>query len=478
LAADLEGMSSSLLRRVAIVCAVLLGIGLVGGAGFHLANTQAEARESVLQVFDDRATLAARIVGDNLLASDPKTREWATAAFAADGKALSEALAGSLEPSLPWMAVLKQDGTALGASSADAQRRVAALRTETGFRRAIDTDMVAYGDLITEDGVAWFHVFQPYAVGGDIRVLVLPQAAKSVNVLLSSALNVASASSYVVDSTGQVVVASDGTEPGGALPDPALAAAASKADRGEFGQSYFVANAVVSSNWHTVVVTSRSSLLAPYDHTARSAWLIFAAFATSVLLMMMIGAGMLVSTSRVAHSRLHDQLTGLPSRALLVQNTEAAIRQWRRQYGVSSASSGPVAALFLDLDGFKPVNDTYGHAAGDALLKAVAERLVAATRPEDFVSRFGGDEFLVLCRGLQTEDDAFAVADRIQKYLDEPFEVLGQTVRIGVSIGIATVGEHADQAESLIQNADTALYQAKNNGRGRIEWFTPDLTPA
>jgi diguanylate cyclase (GGDEF)-like protein len=471
-------MSSSLLRRVAIVCAVLLGIGLVAGAGSYLANTQAEARESVLQVFDERAILAAGITGDTLLASDPKTREWASSAFAVDGKALSEALAAGVDPSLPWLAVLKQDGTALGASSADALSRVGALRTETGFRRATDTNTMAFGDYIIEDGVAWLHAFQPYAVGGDIRVLVLPQAAKDMNVLLRSALSVAGASSYVVDSTGQVIVASDSTEPGGALPDPALVAATGKADRGEFGQSYFIANAVAGSSWRTVVVTSRSALLAPYDNTARSAWLIFAAFATSVLLIMMIGAGMLVSTSRVAHSRLHDQLTGLPSRALLVQNTEAAIGQWRRQNGASGASSGLVAALFLDLDGFKPVNDTYGHAAGDALLKAVAERLVAATRPEDFVSRFGGDEFLVLCRGLQTEDDAYAVADRIQNYLNEPFEVLGQTVRIGVSIGIATVGAHADQAESLIQNADTALYQAKNNGRGRIEWFTPDLTPA
>ena len=82
------------------------------------------------------------------------------------------------------------------------------------------------------------------------------------------------------------------------------------------------------------------------------------------------------------------------------------------------------------------------------------------------------------CRGLRTEDDAFAVADRIQNYLNEPFEVLGRTVRIGVSIGIATVGEDADQADSLIHNADTALHRAKTNGRGRIERFTPDMATA
>jgi diguanylate cyclase (GGDEF)-like protein len=471
-------MSSSILRRLAMVCAVLLGAGLVGGAGIYLSQTQAEARASVLQAFDERARLAAGMAGDTLLASDPKTREWATAAFAGNGDALSEALTASLDASVPWVAVLDSDGTALGASPAGSLSRAPALRENAGFRRAITTGMITFGDLVTEDGVEWLHAFQPYALGGETRVLAIPQRATDVGVLLRSALNVAGASSYVVDSTGHVVVASDDTALGAALPDATLATAASTADHGVVGDNHFVANAVAASNWRTVVVTSRSALLAPYDRTARSAWLIFAGFATAVLLMMVIGAGMVVSTARVAHARLHDQLTGLPSRALFLQSTEAAIGQWRRHDTTSKTSSGPVAALFLDLDGFKPVNDTYGHAAGDALLKAVAQRLVAATRPEDFVSRFGGDEFLVLCRGLQSEDDAFAVADRIQNYLNEPFEVVGQTVQIGVSIGIATVGESADHAESLIQNADTALYQAKNNGRGRIERFTPDMAPA
>jgi diguanylate cyclase (GGDEF)-like protein len=471
-------MSASILRRVAIVCVVLLGAGLVAGAGSYLARTQAEARESVLQAFDERARLAAGMTGDTLLASDPKTREWATAAFATDGDALSAALAGGIDASVPWVVVLRPDGTALGASSADALNRATALRTDAGFRRAMQTGMLAFGDLVTEGGVAWLYAFQPYAVGSGTRVLALPQRGTDMNVLLRSALNVAGATSYVVDSTGRVVVASDSTELGATLPDPGVAAAATKANRGVVGDSHFVANAVAGSNWRTVIVTSREALLAPYDRTARSAWLIFAAFATAVLLMMVIGAFMLVSSARVAHARLHDQLTGLPSRALFLENAEAAIGHWRRQDASSGPSSGRVAALFLDLDGFKPVNDTYGHAAGDALLKAVAQRLVAATRPEDLVSRFGGDEFLVLCRGLQTEDDAFAVADRIQNYLNEPFEVLGKTVKIGVSIGIATVGEYAEQAESLIQNADTALYQAKNNGRGRIERFTPDMAPA
>ncbi|PRY27928.1 GGDEF domain-containing protein [Pseudosporangium ferrugineum] len=471
-------MSSSILRKVALACAVLLGFGLVAGAGFYLAHTQAGSRASVLQAFDERARLAAGLTGDTLLASDPKTRELATAAFASDGDALTEALVSTLDASLPWMAVIKPDGTPLGASSDSALSRVAKLGGDGALDRALRTGMIAFSDLVTEDGVSWVYAFQPYSVGGGTRILVMPQRATDINILLHSVVSVAGAKTYVVDSTGHVIVAADATAIGAKLPDTALAAAASKPGRGVVNHNQFVAGDVSGSDWLAIVVTPRAALLAPYDRTARSAWLIFAAFAAAVVLMMVIGAGMLTSSARVAHARLHDQLTGLPTRALFLQSTEAAIGQWRREYATSGPASGPVAALFLDLDGFKPVNDTYGHAAGDALLKAVAERLVAATRPEDFVSRFGGDEFLVLCRGLQTEDDAFAVADRIQNYLNEPFEVLGQTVRIGVSIGIATVGEYADQAESLIHNADTALYQAKNNGRGRIERFTPDMAPA
>nr|WP_221380693.1 GGDEF domain-containing protein [Actinoplanes polyasparticus] len=133
------------------------------------------------------------------------------------------------------------------------------------------------------------------------------------------------------------------------------------------------------------------------------------------------------------------------------------------------AQKRPVAVLFLDLDGFKPVNDRYGHAAGDTLLAEVARRLVAVIRPEDVVSRFGGDEFLVLGRGMGDEHLAYATADRIRGDPSRPVEIDGQTVRIGVSVGIAVSASHTVGAEALVHNADLTLYRAKGNGRGRIE---------
>jgi diguanylate cyclase (GGDEF)-like protein len=229
------------------------------------------------------------------------------------------------------------------------------------------------------------------------------------------------------------------------------------------GDDYMVATPVAGSSWRTVISTSRSVLLAPITKTARGAWLVFAAFAAAVLLILIIGATTLIYSARVARARLHDQLTGLPGRALFLERAGAAIRH------------GRCATLFLDLDGFKPVNDTYGHAAGDEILKDVASRLREAVGPGDYVSRFGGDEFLVLCPSVHDERDAVEKAGRIQQSLTAPYEVAGHTVRIGVSIGIATAGPQADHAEALIQNADVALYRAKNNGRGRVEQFFPDL---
>jgi len=111
----------------------------------------------------------------------------------------------------------------------------------------------------------------------------------------------------------------------------------------------------------------------------------------------------LVRSARLAHARLHDTLTGLLNRALFLERVQQAINEQR--------PDEPVAALFIDLDGFKPINDTYGHAAGDALLKAVSDRLIESMRPGDYVCRFGGDEFLVLCQRLREPEDAQHVLD-------------------------------------------------------------------
>ena len=439
-------MPGKLLRRLTAIAAALLVLVLVGGSGLYLRSTQTEARDSVLRVFDQRARLAAGLTGDTLLSSDAKTREFAAGIAAGPASAVSSGLGTSLDPSTPWMVVFQHDGALIAAAPPSARSSAAAVRADPGFLRAQQTGTLTFGDLVTEGGTPTVRAFQPFPTATGTRVLVLPIAVENLAVALRSALTVDDARGFVVDSTGRILIATDGTPIGGRLP-------------GRTGDDYAVDNPAAASSWRTVVIASHAALLGPLEGAAHSAWWIFAAFATAMLLLLIIGGTTLISLARLGHARLHDQLTGLPGRALFLSRTEAAIKR------------GPAATLFLDLDGFKPVNDTYGHAAGDDVLKQVAERLRASVRPGDYVSRFGGDEFLVLCPGVRDTGDAEALADRIRQRLIKPLEVAGRPVSIGVSIGLAVTASRTDHPEQLIQHADLALYRAKNNGRGRIESF-------
>jgi diguanylate cyclase (GGDEF)-like protein len=167
----------------------------------------------------------------------------------------------------------------------------------------------------------------------------------------------------------------------------------------------------------------------------------------------------------LADQALHDPLTGLPNRALFLNRLNHAL-------GRSERRPKRLAVLFLDLDGFKLVNDSLGHDVGDALLVAVARRLRAALRPGDTLARFGGDEFTVLCDELIEEKQAFAVAQRLADALLEPIDLGGGTeVVVSTSIGVAFSGRADDSADHLLRDADVAMYRAKEQGRARWEVF-------
>jgi diguanylate cyclase (GGDEF)-like protein len=183
--------------------------------------------------------------------------------------------------------------------------------------------------------------------------------------------------------------------------------------------------------------------------------------------------------AQLQHNAFHDALTGLANRALFADRLEHALARTDRL-------ASPVAVLFVDLDDFKAVNDGSGHAAGDELLTAVAQRLRTVLRPSDTVARLGGDEFAVLIEDAAHLGEAQAAADRVLAALAEPFPAVdgkstGETageVRISASIGIATgaAGQH-DVAE-LLRHADVAMYAAKEAGKGRSAVFAPDMDSA
>lgn len=174
---------------------------------------------------------------------------------------------------------------------------------------------------------------------------------------------------------------------------------------------------------------------------------------------------------RMAHLAQYDALTDLPNRVLLHDRAQLAIAQARRD-GKS------LAVMYLDLDGFKEVNDRLGHDVGDLLLVQFAQRLKAAVRASDTVCRQGGDEFVVLLPGLEGAEPARGVARKILASCDAPFELAGEPVRVGLSGGIALFPQHGDTFDALSRHADSAMYAAKRGGRMRFMLYRgPDVQP-
>jgi diguanylate cyclase (GGDEF)-like protein/PAS domain S-box-containing protein len=171
----------------------------------------------------------------------------------------------------------------------------------------------------------------------------------------------------------------------------------------------------------------------------------------------------------MAHSAQHDFLTGLPNRMLLNDRITQAIALARRH-------SRRVAVLFLDLDGFKHINDSLGHSIGDKLLQSVALRLVNCVRAVDTVSRQGGDEFVVLLSEVEQPEDAGIAARRMLQAGTEPYSIDRHELHITASIGVSVYPDDGQDAEALIKNADTAMYQAKENGRQNYQFFKPTMT--
>lgn len=167
----------------------------------------------------------------------------------------------------------------------------------------------------------------------------------------------------------------------------------------------------------------------------------------------------------------HDYLTGLPNRLLLYDRLELALNRYGR-YGT------PVALMFCDLDAFKPVNDAYGHQVGDAVLTEVADRIHSVVRDTDTAARLGGDEFGVLLEGVDDLDLLTTVAERLVAAIAQPVTVGAVSARVGVSIGLVLASERCHQPDAMIAAADSAMYRAKSEGRGRVHLWTGSGDPS
>ncbi len=194
-----------------------------------------------------------------------------------------------------------------------------------------------------------------------------------------------------------------------------------------------------------------------------------------------VSQGLLVDTtdrkrleSQLIHDALHDPLTGLANRVLLRDHLERALARQGRE-------PGRVALLFVDLDDFKRVNDTFGHAVGDDILCCVAERLARAVREGDVVGRQSGDEFAILLVNVVAEEEASAAAQRVLGELRRPIQLGGQSIVVDGSVGIAVATRHGPglegsaAAKDLLVRADAAMYAAKALGKGTFAYFDPRM---
>ena len=155
---------------------------------------------------------------------------------------------------------------------------------------------------------------------------------------------------------------------------------------------------------------------------------------------------------------LHDALTGLPNRRLLMDRLSLAIAHARRNKGI-------MAVMFLDLDGFKQINDTLGHDVGDTLLTMVAARLVSAVRQEDTVARLGGDEFVISLWELSRAGGVAVLVSKVVQAVSQPYRIEGRTVSMTCSVGVSIYPGHGEDVDTLMKNADLALYEAKRAGK-------------
>ncbi|MEV4348358.1 sensor domain-containing diguanylate cyclase [Actinoplanes sp. NPDC049596] len=446
-------------RTLALSAAVaLVLIVLVGG---YLLYTDRAAVRRVHRDFQQRAEIAGQVTTSAFTASDRQNREAAEQMFSGDAASVQAALDNN--PTTTFGAVLSANGNLVAAQSGT----LSALRDRTAIDAvaalSLQRSAMTFANFADTPKGRLLLFGVPFTAGGQTRVWVGSVPTDTINGFASGyligSLGVREGRAYIVDAHGLVVAAS-GTDPLAApIPDARLRAAVARAASGTVGNTYFTSAAVPGSGWRIVFVAPDHVLLQPVGKSRQLAWQLFGSFALAVAGAAALAGLALSRSARLAHERMHDGLTGLPNRILFTEKADRAL--------AAAARRGELAALlFIDLDGFKPVNDTYGHAVGDELLTAVADRLRTMTRQNGLICRFGGDEFVLVCTGLATEEESSALAERVRLLIAEPYTLDGRTVRIGSSVGVAMQRGGVESAAALIQRADLAMYDIKKQGRG------------
>ena len=439
---------------------------VVVAGGVFTMHTQDSAARKLRHDFAGRAALAAQLTEGVLFGQSDQTVAYSKATYSGPEDTVQAAVDAdqAADPSEVRSIVMRADGRLLGVypHSLAGQARALANRPEMVKAR---NGHYTYSNVLSTSSGNVIMVAVPFIAPGGRRVwagsITVGQISALAKGYLTSALGLSEGSAFLIDSSRVAIASTGGVAPGTVLNDSAFAAL--KGNTGTLNGYDYATYPVPNTTWRVAFQAPTAVLLAPLTSTRHAAWQLFSAFALAMLCVVGLAALALRSSRRLAHERLHDGLTGLPNRALFINHTERALAAVRTR-------GGELAALFIDLDRFKEVNDTHGHAVGDTVLTLVAKRLIEAVRSCDVVGRLGGDEFLILCLDLVDHEQGIEIAQRVQQVLAAPYEVGRFTLTVDCSIGIAFyAGEGRLDAGNLIHYADVAMYQAKQHGRARIE---------
>jgi diguanylate cyclase (GGDEF)-like protein len=461
--------------RVGLLAAGVTVLALLTVFAIELSDTQAQSRKDVIARVHERSVLAAALI-QSLVQSVEQQRGLLEVRYG--GRRVPRRLLNAARQQSVYLVLLGPDGRVLAASRGLTQQIRAHLPHSYALALARSGRSFGLGNALPYGRSDVVNLAIAFPTRYGTRVLLTGVALPELALLLRGELEripgVAGAHNYLIDARDTVLASTDSRRPlGSHIATPASASAAGY---------YYDQTPVGDTTWRIVLAEPDGALFASVSGLRTLLpWLIFAAFALVAGAALLLGQRVVRSAGRdletanvqlgevnekleaanatLAHDALHDPLTGLPNRALVMDRLDQMLDRTARD------DSTGCAVLFVDLDGFKLVNDSLGHAVGDQLLIALADRLRPATRPGDTVARIGGDEFVILLDAVDQSEEALAVVDRVQSSLANPIEVAGHNLFVRASVGIA-LRHSGDAAADLVRNADIAMYEAKRRGPG------------
>lgn len=473
---------------VILVAATVVVLAVLTVFALELSDTQAKSRGDVIARVHERSVLAAALIDSLLHSADTEIKVY-QARYG--GPMVPDRALNRIRQQNTYVALVTPGGRVLAASRGFTSQARADLARSAALALVRTRRTYALGNVLPygRTGVVNLAVKFPTRYGA--RVLLTGFSPQALNGFLTGELRripgVQGAHNYILDGNNVVLSSTNpARRPGYRFTTPSQRVALSRKSGTRDGY-YYDQVSIPNSTWRVVLAAPVSRLFASVSGLRGwLPWLIFGAFALVALAALLLGmrvvrsaeTGLRDANSRLqdvndkleqanralAHDALHDPLTGLPNRALLMDRLDQMLGRARRDSAIGCA------VLFIDLDGFKMVNDSLSHAVGDLLLVAVARRFAEVLRPGDTVARLGGDEFAVLLDSVVTPEDATVVAERVHAALDGPFDVGGHELFVRASIGISLRSEGVS-AHDLVRNADIAMYDVKRRGTGNYVIF-------